>query len=984
MSNNNLSNDLFQFVIRNHESEEIDMKLIRYLNLKNNHNISSDQFVLFNNLEALILDKNYQIVNSNEDQTVHVSNKLRILSLNKCGLNKLSLKNTSTTSLVYLGLAENRLTDMTSTNEYNTFNLFNNLISYNVEHLDFSFNRFHKLSTIKYLLNKLTHLKKLNFEKNLFSLFDTNEIVHTVDSFKKYSSVEINLRFNFIRNTSIAYYKFYNRTNYSRKVSVKLAGNPLVCDCNSLWLLDELNKTIKYQQDLVKKREIEVISKHHNLDDSNTFMQRSKRIKLKEHQHQQQQRRLLFSSNIIQINDLDQMKCNFIDVQNYNENDLLPFSYDNKELNFDLELQKQNIEVKSIKYKEKLISSSTLDDYFCAYEDHCRAGDCDCCVFKHCHCRSICPRLCRCYFDSSLMQNVIDCSALNLIDVPSQSPIESATDMRLNSNTLKMLNSHSFFGFGQVKYLYLQNNQISFIAADSFEDLKYSLKLLNLADNKLSYLNGDEFYGLNELTILVLNSNPLKDIDNINFIGVNHLPSLRFFYLTETTLPAKKLNELIHYSKKSTNTSIRYQLVTTSTVITTKTTTHIATTTTISSNETQSTSTIKANHINTYYFYQLKLFNWYYFPIFVFIICLLLSLVIVITVVIVARKYESDESKNKFKNNKRDSTSDQDFSISFENDMHATTSKQDYHDLSTKPFIKKYNCFNATLVCSSSSSTGSSSSRRESDSISSTSCSIDSKSGGLETDLVSKSIDNLSLEVNIYFNIIDQDYVSNYLLACLKKCNVIIPDTRFVLKPQTTKYVNLNKDYLKKLENNNSNNNLKANILIISDNFSGNRPLGVGGDSLVSIKNYKMSTLNGHNSSSGISSNSSDISIFNDNDSKYKCYLMNWSDDNNSCFKIYLSNNLNNTLMLKDNFNLFNSSKTFSLNQRLMKRIYETSNKSISSDKRVSLQIKNDISSSYAFSDCLKSKLEKYFQHLCLKSATFSERNFSYVDYSKR
>lgn len=983
LGNNNLNKHGFDFIMEYHEDE---LRNIRYLNL-NSNNITSISNHMFPNLESLILDRNLYLEDLN-------FNKLKLISLNKCNLNEktnLTIKLVKNQTLVYLGLAENKLTDMTSATEVNAFSLFDCLVSLNIDLFDLSFNRFHKLTTVKYLLARINSIKKINLEKNLFSLFNINEILVDKQN-QQFKSTEINLKFNFIRNTSLVYFR---STKINPKITIKLYGNPLVCDCNSMWLLDEMH-LLNNKTRLISRREIEEISSHHNLDGLNFGFHRQKRIKS---QHNKQSNR-----SIVQINDLELLKCNFIDVQNYDSHS----QYDNDEFNFDLELKKQNILVKSIKYREKYISMSSHEDFMCYYEDHCRASECDCCVFKHCHCRSICPRQCRCYFDSTLMQNIIDCSSLNLIDVPN-TPIETATDMRLNSNTLKMLNSHTFFGFGQLKYLYLQNNQISFIAPDSFEDLKYSLKLLNLAENKLTYLNGDEFYGLNELAILVLNGNPLKDIDNINFIDSSHLPSLRLFYLADTTLPAKKLNELVQYSKKSTNISIRHQMLPQ----------HI---TTISSNIIQlstnysehvdlnySSNSTRSKLLNKYIFYQFKLLNWYYFPLFVFVVCLLLSLVIVFTVVIVARKYETDSNssssntssastssstaqlkrKSNRLNNKRsnrcccatyrDELKQGDYSFSSHSYEQANIIKvggltNEYQDIK-QPFLLD-SCL-GTLLCRRSPSN-------------TTSSSFDSK---LDNDLisvpVSRSIENLNLNVNIYFNIVDNDYIANYLLSCLKKCLTIVPDTKFILKPQTTAYVQVNHELNVNTSPKHSNANLVANILVISDNFYGFQPLA---DSLISLRcnNNKTNLTSmqaGNNSSSGISSNSS--TIYQD---EIKCYLMNttmFDSHLQNIFKIYL--NLddthqkqqvdNKTLIQKDSLNLFNSSKTYSLNQRLMKRLYETST---TSDNRISMHIQNDISSSYAFSDKLQCKLEKYFQNICFKSSKFSENNFSYVDYSKR
>jgi hypothetical protein len=86
------------------------------------------------------------------------------------------------------------------------------------------------------------------------------------------------------------------------------------------------------------------------------------------------------------------------------------------------------------------------------------------------------------------MQNIVDCGGSELNEVP-DSPIELATDMRLNNNNIKIVKSHSFFGFGQLRAVFLQKNSLSYIAPDAFDDLRHTLKLLNLGKVKLVFLD---------------------------------------------------------------------------------------------------------------------------------------------------------------------------------------------------------------------------------------------------------------------------------------------------------------------------------------------------------------------------------------------------------------------------------------------------------------------------------------------------------------
>ncbi len=78
---------------------------------------------------------------------------------------------------------------------------------------------------------------------------------------------------------------------------------------------------------------------------------------------------------------------------------------------------------------------------------------------------------------------------------------------------------------------------------------------------------------------------------------------------------------------------------------------------------------------------------------------------------------------------------------------------------------------------------------------------------------------------------------------------------------------------------------------------------------------------------------------------------------------------------------IYSTNKTYSLNQKLMKRLLS---EPADSKQACRLRNKDDMLSSDAFSDNLQSKLEKYLQSVCLKSSQFSKNNFSYVDYTKR
>ena len=1018
LSFNNLNDTQFNFII-SYQYQFLNKKLtnVRSLNLTGN-SLTYFNHTEFTDLEVLILDRNLKI------ETLSLINKrFKILSLNKCNLNekfnresKISFKITSS-YLIYLGLNDNKLNDLTLNSEELIFTLVKALVPSQIDYLDLSLNKLNKIETLIFLLRQ-SSIKKLNLEKNLFSLFNVNELIDI-----KSMILEINLRFNFIRSTNLEYYQLNQSfAELDSRLSVKLYGNPLVCDCDSMWLFDEigsmtrkfsksnelqLNKRKKFKSlqnkepsneiKLIFKRDLEEISDHFGFDSSSqdSYMLRQKRIKNKQ--------------NIIRIIDFNLLTCNFIDVQNFSPNNNLKSifndtidqfgneNYDYSEIydertNLDLfqldyDLRKQNFLVNNVKYREKLIINSNYEDYMCLYEDHCRPSDCDCCGFRHCHCRSICPRQCRCYFDNKLNKNIIDCSSLNMIDVPNQ-PIESATDIRLNSNSLKILKSHSFFGFGKLKFLYLQNNQISYITADAFEDLKYSLKLLNLANNRLMYLTGDEFIDLDELNVLILNKNPLKDIDNYKFLM---LQNLRFIFLAETNLPNNKLIDMEQYARKFTNSSLKYKLKDFKQFKKTTKSLYFI--------DTDDRTLIKLNNateMQTYngtsFLLQFKIFNSYYLSSLIFVSVVVLSLVIVLVIVLVVRKFDSTD---RFKRNKRRVC----LCFASKNEFNSNCSSNLYEnddDLdTTRSMTNKCDC----LVRINN--------LRASNSFDSFDC-YDSKF--IDNDMtvsvpVSRSIENLSLNVFIYFNMVDNEYVQSYLLPILKKCLLIIPDTKFITKPQHGLYITLAPDSVLNmtnysttlttrnssnttLPNNKVSNSLTANILILSENFYGYKTMA---DSLVSLK-IKSSQLN----PAHLANNNS---IYN---MKTKCYrtsnLNGSSVESNfkSAFRIFINTEPMGKFKEKCEYYSNSSSSTssagkmYSLNQKLMRRLYDTSNRnkpsSILNNDRLSFHLynNNDLLSSYAYNDRLQFKLEKFLENICLKYLSFSNTNFSYVDYTKR
>jgi hypothetical protein len=449
LSSNGLDDSLLEKILTENPVFKYYSNKIKYLNVSENGLSRLNQLVtkssLLNtlNLDVLVVDRNPKLDLTDLVAFVAGNSKLKLISANKCnfgeGLSKLTsdveVSNlASELRLVYFGLSGNKLTTTLLTKLGSLF------AQASIETLDLSHNKLDRI-----LPSSIDHNRvlKLNLERNLIDRFEVNELVANSNNM----SIEINLKSNFIRNTSLDNFKLGAKLVNAR-ISIKIGGNPLVCDCNSMWMLEQSHKmaklgrknrsTVKARRiNKLAKREIEEISSYHSIDtDPNLdkFMQRQKRLKSTTVSPVGS----IANDGIIRILDLDTITCSFIDVQNFknsNSTNSILSAQDQFEFvdysSLDDDLRMQNIQVDSIRYKEKPVVASQYQDYMCLYEDHCKPNECDCCMFKHCHCRSICPRQCRCYFDSKLQQNIIDCSGLNLMDIPSNDePIESATDMR--------------------------------------------------------------------------------------------------------------------------------------------------------------------------------------------------------------------------------------------------------------------------------------------------------------------------------------------------------------------------------------------------------------------------------------------------------------------------------------------------------------------------------------------------------------------------
>lgn len=163
--------------------------------------------------------------------------------------------------------------------------------------------------------------------------------------------------------------------------------------------------------------------------------------------------------------------------------------------------------------------------FLCKYEFHCFAL-CHCCDFDACDCEMTCPGNCTCYHDQSWSANVVDCSSAGYIEkLPDQIPMD-ATQLYLDGNDLRSIQSHAFIGRKRLKILFLNNSNIDTIHNKTFNGLK-ELEVLHLDGNKLQDIKGYEFEGLESLRELFLQHNRISTISNSTFQGLRHLRVLK-------------------------------------------------------------------------------------------------------------------------------------------------------------------------------------------------------------------------------------------------------------------------------------------------------------------------------------------------------------------------------------------------------------------------------------------------------------------------
>ena len=102
--------------------------------------------------------------------------------------------------------------------------------------------------------------------------------------------------------------------------------------------------------------------------------------------------------------------------------------------------------------------------------------------------------------------------------------IFNLTSLMVYSTTLKEIHSKNFIGMDELKFLYLAQNQLSFISKDFFLTLT-NLEKINLSFNQLEVLEYDLFINNLKLDYIWLHTNKISSIGSDLF---KHLIKLKF------------------------------------------------------------------------------------------------------------------------------------------------------------------------------------------------------------------------------------------------------------------------------------------------------------------------------------------------------------------------------------------------------------------------------------------------------------------------
>lgn len=444
---------------------------LEYLSISNNQLKSLNLFYLVNKnnqfLKFIDLSNNFnlkfKVYERNLENEASVQNNVETLNLSAIDLSNFNLNIfldnlfDKYKKLKVLNLSSARIKSIVWSTKWpqtlKVLDLSNNFL----KNSQFDCSQFH-------LSNKNFNLTKIDLSNNEFDNFA--HLVKTCSAF--FNQTNVDLQFNKFERLN----GLQSSNCTSTSFDLKVAFNPFICDCKSLWWR-------KFNSD----------------------------------------KNFAYKNFCIKLSDFSKLKCDSMSSQSIYEMST-----------FDLKRDSKN-PIWKISTFDSINSSFISSFLFCPYKSNCPSKRCSCCSSEICDCASICPNGCRCARDFFNKFDLVECTNSNLTIVPNIIP-KSATELKLNQNSLKRIYPFQFFSRPQLLSIDLSENKIAFIEENGFNGIK-NLKILKLSNNFIQILLGYEFKDLLNLEQLYLNSNKIQFLSNQTF---QNLPKLKVLNLMHNNL----------------------------------------------------------------------------------------------------------------------------------------------------------------------------------------------------------------------------------------------------------------------------------------------------------------------------------------------------------------------------------------------------------------------------------------------------------------
>ncbi|CAH8498302.1 unnamed protein product [Schistosoma turkestanicum] len=151
--------------------------------------------------------------------------------------------------------------------------------------------------------------------------------------------------------------------------------------------------------------------------------------------------------------------------------------------------------------------------------------------------RSSCDGICDCS-----TEGVANCQGRGLKIIPSDLP-KDIMELNMNHNELVSLPQNAFVNYKNLRKIVLDNNRISFIHPQAFNNLR-ELSSLYMSSNELGLLPSNLFSQLSNLKILYLHRNKISCIQRGSFAGLEHLQILHLSNNRIQTFPRNSFEDL--------------------------------------------------------------------------------------------------------------------------------------------------------------------------------------------------------------------------------------------------------------------------------------------------------------------------------------------------------------------------------------------------------------------------------------------------------